>query len=143
MRIKAKANRRRSQRLALNMASMIDCTFLLLAYFLLTMMVIQPEDQLSPNLRADRTAASGAASDFQPQIVEVALVETGPIYKLGDQRFRDRQSLTQALELLPREAGLFVRVHAGPTVGFAAAAMQAGRDAGFEQVTYVPADSDG
>lgn len=143
MRIKAKTNRRRSQRLALNMASMIDCTFLLLAYFLLTMMVIQPEDQLSPNLRADRAAASGAASDFQPQIVEVLLIESGPIYRLGDRSFSDRDALTQALEVLPQEAGLFVRVHGGPTVGFAAAAMQAGRDAGFDEVTYVPAGSDG
>lgn len=143
MRIKANVNRRRNQRLALNMASMIDCTFLLLAYFLLTMMVIQPEDQLSPNLRADRAAASGAASDFQPQIVEVLVVEGGPIYRLGDRRFTDKVSLTQALEELPQDAGLFIRVYPGPTVGFAAAAMQAGRDAGFEQVTYVPAEVDG
>ena len=83
MRIKAKVNRRRNQRLALNMASMIDCTFLLLAYFLLTMVVVQPEDQLSPNLRADRSAASGASSDFQPQIVDVQLLDSGPVYLLG------------------------------------------------------------
>ena len=143
MRIKAKVNRRRNQRLALNMASMIDCTFLLLAYFLLTMVVIQPEDQLSPNLRADRSAASGASSDFQPQIVDVQLLERGPVYLLGQRSFTDRDSLTLALQELPKDAGLFVRVHAGPTVGFAAAAMQAGREAGFEKVTYVPAGSSG
>lgn len=143
MRIKAKTNRRRNQRLTLNMASMIDCTFLLLAYFLLTMVVIQPEDQLSPNLRADRTAASGANSDFQPQIVDVRLVESGPVYLLGERSFQDRDSLTAALSELPKDSGLFVRVHPGPRVGFAAAAMQAGRDAGFETVTYVPAGSGG
>ena len=80
MRIKAKENRRRDGKLALNMASMIDCTFLLLAYFLLTMVVLKPEDQLSPNLHADKTAASGAASDFQPQIVEVLVLDAGPRY---------------------------------------------------------------
>lgn len=141
MRIKSRANRRRNQRLALNMSSMIDCTFLLLAYFLLTVVIIQPEDQLSPNLRADRSAASGAASDFQPQIVDVQLLEAGPVYRLGEREFRDRDSLTAALTDLPKDAGLFVRVHAGPTVGFAAAAMQAGRDSGFDKVTYVPAGS--
>ena len=143
MRIKAKKNRRRNERLTLNMASMIDCTFLLLAYFLLTMVVLQPEDQLAPNLRADRTAASGASSDFQPQIVDVQLRESGPVFLLGDRVFQDRDALTVALVDLPKETGLFVRVHPGPTVGAAAAAMQAGRDAGFETVTYVPAGSGG
>lgn len=125
------------------MASMIDCTFLLLAYFLLTMVVIQPEDQLSPNLRADRTAATGAASDFQPQIVDVRVVEGTPVYLLGQRSFAGRDALASALRELPKDAGLFIRVHAGPTVGFAAAAMQAGRDAGFDKVTYVPAGSSG
>ena len=53
------------------------------------------------------------------------------------------KALASALRELPKDAGLFIRVHAGPTVGFAAAAMQAGRDAGFDKVTYVPAGSSG
>ena len=142
MRIHAKANRRRNERLTLNMASMIDCTFLLLAYFLLTMVVLDPEDQLSPNLHADRTAAAGASSDFQPQIVDVVVVGETPTYLLGERSFRDKASLSAALKELATDAGLFVRVHSGPTVGFAAAAMQAGRDAGFDQVTYVPAEGE-
>ena len=119
---------------------MIDCTFLLLAYFLLTMVVLDPEDQLAPNLHADRTSAAGAASDFQPQIVDVLVVNAEPTYMVGDRAFSDKASLRSALEGLAKDAGLFVRVHAGPSVGFAAAAMQAGRDAGFDQVTYVPAE---
>ena len=143
MRIKSRTNRRRNQRLALNMSSMIDCTFLLLAYFLLTMVVIQPEDQLAPNLRADRTSAAGASSDFQPQIVDVQLGVSGPVFVLGTRVFDDRDALAAALADLPKDTGLFVRVPPGPNVGAAAAAMQAGRDAGFDTVTYVPAGSEG
>ena len=138
MRIKTRINRRRNARLALNMASMIDCTFLLLAYFLLTIVVLEPEDQLASNLQPDRTSAAGSNSDFQPQIIDVELVDSQPGYRLGSRLFRDPDSLRQALEQLQRDSGLFVRVHPGPDVGFAASAMQAGRDAGFTSVTYVP-----
>ncbi|MBB48000.1 MAG: hypothetical protein CMJ33_05570 [Phycisphaerae bacterium] len=142
MRIGASKNRRGRRRLILNMASMIDCTFLLLAYFLLTMVVLDPEDQLSSNLKMDRTSSSGLASDFQPQIVDVRMVDSTPSYLLGDRVFTDRDSLTQALGMLETESDLFIRVHDGPTVGFAAAAMQAGQDAGFSSVTYVPSESE-
>ena len=142
MRIGASKNRRGRRRLILNMASMIDCTFLLLAYFLLTMVVLDPEDQLSSNLKMDRTSSSGVSSDFQPQIVEVRVVDATPSYVLGARIFTDRVSLTEALGLLETESDLFIRVHSGPTVGFAAAAMQAGQDAGFSTVTYVPAESE-
>ena len=124
------------------MASMIDIVFLLLAYFLLTMVIVKPEDQLTPSLRTDRAAAEGERSDFQPQIVEVLRLDTGAVYRLGDRNFETRDDLTAALRELEKDAGLFVRVYSGPTVGFAAAAMQAGRDAGFEQVTYVPAEGE-
>ena len=60
-------------------------------------------------------------------------------HHLGQRAFRDRESLTAALRDLEKSAGLFVRVSKGPTVGFATTAIQAGHDAGFTQVTYVPA----
>lgn len=138
MRIKTRHNRRRNERLTLNMASMIDCTFLLLAYFLLTIVVLDPEDQLSSNLQPDQTSASGANQDFQPQIIDVELIDSLPGYRLGSRLFRDSDSLRVALSQLQLDSGLFIRVHPGPTVGFAASAMQAGRDAGFSSVTYVP-----
>ncbi|MFO0874895.1 MAG: biopolymer transporter ExbD [Phycisphaerales bacterium] len=138
MRIRPR-KRRGQQGVVLNMSSMIDCTFLLLSYFLITTASMRPEDRLSPNLRVDRDAASGSRSDFQPQVVEAVQTEAGPRYRLGDRLFADRPSLTEALRPLRKEAGLFVRVQDKATVGFAAGALQAGRDAGFEQVTYVPA----
>lgn len=121
------------------MASMIDATFLLLAFFLFTTGMTLPESRLSPNITADRTSAGAKASDFQPQVVEVLLGDAGPEFRLGPRTFRDRAALTAALKELEKSAGLFVRVSKGPTVGFATTAIQAGHDAGFTQVTYVPA----
>lgn len=129
---------RRGGGVLLNMSTMIDCTFLLLAYFLITTAVSRPENRLSSNLRIDQTAEAGANRDWQPQIVEVVAVEAGMRYRLGTQVFEDKPSLTEALRPLRKESGLFVRVHDGVSVGFATAALQAGHDAGFNQVTYVP-----
>lgn len=136
MRIRAK--RSSAPRPTLNLASMIDATFLLLAFFLFTTGILVTEAGLSPNIALD-SAAGGKPSDLQPQIVEVVQTERGPEYRLGARTFADAGELTAALRELETSAGLFVRVRPGPTVGFAAAAVQAGRDAGFSQVTYVPA----
>ena len=63
MRIHARKNSRRADRLTLNLASMIDCTFLLLAYFIVTTIVVSPEDRLSPNLQSERDES--AAEDVE------------------------------------------------------------------------------
>lgn len=140
MRIGVRDDRRRSDRVRLSMASLIDVVFLLLAFFLITSVVSEPEDSLSPNLQLDQESSSGAQQDFIPQIVEVMFVDGGTIYRIGDQDFVEREALTAALRTLPKDPGLFVRVHAGPTVAAAALGIQCGRDAGFEEVTYVPVD---
>lgn len=105
MRISTRKNRRRNERLTLNMASMIDCTFLLLAYFLLTIVVLEPEDQLSSNIQPEQTTASGARQDFQPQIIDVELVDSVPGYRLGSRLFRDADSLRAALAQLRLDSG--------------------------------------
>ena len=47
-------------------------------------------------------------------------------------------AMAAALEGLPTSVGVFIKVFDGVEVGFAVAAIQVARDAGFEQVTYVP-----
>jgi len=138
MRITRKSTRRRDT-ITLNLASMIDVTFLLLLYFLVTTVLALPEDRLSPSLRADAETAAGPDSDFQPQIVEVRLVNGAAAYMVGTEVFRDRQALTTALEPLHKASGLFVKVYDDASVAAAATAIQAGRDAGFEKLTYVAA----
>ena len=137
MRISRKSARRR-QTITLNLASMIDVTFLLLLYFLVTTVLARPEDRLNPSLQTRSESAAGPTSDFQPQIVEVLLIEGVPGFRLGTQILRDKASLTAAMEPLPKSAGLFVHVFGDAPIWAVAAAFQAGHDVGFEHVTYVP-----
>jgi biopolymer transport protein ExbD len=140
MRIRLRPSRRRLEQITLNLASMIDVTFLLLTYFMVTMVLAAQEDHLSPTLQTQRESASGEASDFQPQIIEVLPLNGAPVYRLGSRVLRDRHELAAALDPLPKSVGVFVNVGDGVPVGVAVAAIQIARDAGFEQVTYVPAD---
>jgi len=116
---------------------MIDATFLLLAFFIFTTGAGLNESKLSPNLRVQR--GTDAKDDLEPQVVEVLRDGTATIFRLGSADHPTRESLASALEVLPKERGLFVRVYAGVDVAAAAAAIQTARNAGFEAVTYVPA----
>ncbi len=107
MRVRRKQSRRREP-IVLNLASMIDVTFLLLLYFLVTTVLAMPEDRLSPTLRASSQSAAGPDSDFQPQIVEVRLLNGAPAYRLGTEVFHDRRALTAALEPLHKPSGLSI-----------------------------------
>lgn len=135
----APRHRSANRRVTLSLSSMIDVVFLLLAYFIVTTVITQREDRLSPNLAIEKDAAGSSEQDLQPQILEVRLVDGRVEYAIGDRRFTERGPLTEALSKLPHAPGLFVRVFDGPTVAAAAAAIQCGRDAGFAEVTYVPA----
>ena len=136
---RSRRRRRRVQApLALNLTTMIDVTFLLLIYFMVTTVLAQDEDRLTPTLEQDQEEQASGRSDFQPQIVRVRRAGTEPIYQLGERRFSGSASLAAALAQLPKEDGVFIRVNDGIPVGFAIAAVQAARDAGFEKVTYVP-----
>jgi len=135
MRIRVRSSRRRYDRITLNLASMIDVTFLLLAYFMMTMVIEAREDHLSPTLQAQTESVVGEASDFQPQQVDVLVIDGAPAYRLGERVMRDRAALEASLEQLPKSIGVFINVHEGVSVEFAVAAIQIARDARFEQVT--------
>ena len=140
MRIRINKKKRGENSTDLNLASMIDVTFLLLIYFMVTMVLSTTEDRLSPTLQTKSEEGSGQFSDFQPQVVEVRLRDGVPIYRLGERVLADRAALESALAALPKDPGLFVRGHDAVPVGFAVTAIQVGRDVGFEQVTYVPSE---
>ena len=139
MRIRARPSRRRVDRITLNLASMIDVTFLLLIYFMVTMVLSDQEDHLSPTLQTETEATAGEATDFQPQIIDVMVLDGAPAYRIGSRVMRDRSELAEALAPLPTSVGVFIKVATGVPVGFAVQAIQVSRDAGFDQVTYVPA----
>jgi biopolymer transport protein ExbD len=138
MHFRSPPSRRTPQRITLNLASMIDVTFLLLIYFLLTTVLITPEDRLTPTLQVRQEREAIEAADFDPHIVEVRMVEGEAAYVLGARVLRTRNELRAVLDELPRESGVFISVHDHVPVGFAVAAVQIARDAGYDQVTYVP-----
>jgi len=121
----------------LNMSSMIDVTFLLLIYFILTTVFSPPEDQLTPALKVEQGSAS-EENDLEPQIVSVTSIGSQQVYQIGEQTISDRSQLAMILVRLPNDPGIIIRVDDAVTVGFAIAAIQEARDAGFERVTYVP-----
>ncbi len=123
----------------LGLTSMIDATFLLLAYFIFTAGMDRPESDLRARAATESHRAGGAAL-LEPQVVDVMAGPSGQaVFRLGVVAHSDRTSLARALASLPRDPGVVVRVHDGVVVADAAAAMQAARDAGFVEVSYVPA----
>lgn len=123
----------------LPMTSLIDVVFLLLIYFIVTSTMSPAEAELTSGLQTERRNAS-AASDTQPQIVIVDVVQGQPAFIMGSRVMRTKSELVAVLKKLPRESGVFVKVKDFAPVQAAATALQAVRDAGFVRVTYVPAD---
>jgi biopolymer transport protein ExbD len=138
MRLSPPPSRRRIDRVTINLAAMIDVSFLLLFYFMVATMLGDRETRLSTNLQT-QSGGSGAVGDFQTQNIEVRIVEGSPAYVVGAQVARDRQRLAAVLAPLPKATGAFVKVYDDVHVGFAVTAVQTAHDAGFEKVTYVPA----
>lgn len=122
----------------LELTAMIDIIFLLLIYFILSTTYEPPESQLSPALQVQREGA-GRAAELTPQIVDVAMIDRTPGFRLGSQVIRDKRELTGILRQLPKTQGLIVRGADDVQTSWAAAALQSARDAGFVKVTYVPA----
>ena len=132
-----KKSRRNINKGVVNMSSMIDVTFLLLIYFLVTTVLTPPEDELNPAL--DVQKGVGKSSDeLEPQIIEVVKRGNDEIYLIGSQAISSREALFEVLSKLPHEPGLIVKVNGTTTVAIALAAIQEGRNAGFDKVTYVP-----
>jgi biopolymer transport protein ExbD len=117
---------------------MIDVTFLLLIYFIVTTVFTPPEDQLTPALKVEQ-GTSVKENDMEPQIVTVTIHNSQEVYQIGDQTTLVRSHLATILNRLPNEPGIIIRVDDSVSVGFAIAAVQEARNAGFERVTYVPA----
>lgn len=118
----------------LPLVGMIDVFFLLLVYFIVSTTLAIPEEELAAALRQE---SQGAASDLQPQLVEVLANGESPVYRVGGQRLTSQDDLRTLLEKLPKEAGVFLKVDDAAPVWAAAAALQACHDAGYEKLTYV------
>ena len=137
MRFSSSQQRHRLNRAAVNLSSMIDVTFLLLVYFIVTTILTPPEDLLAPALKIE-DGSSMKQEDLEPQIVEVTLRSGTPTYSIGEHVCQTREELFEVLAQLPNDPGVIIRVGSNVPIGFAVAAIQTARDANFEKVTYVP-----
>lgn len=131
------AKRTSTKHAALNLSSMIDVTFLLLIYFIVTTVIATPEDLLKVALKVEQSSTV-TVDDFEPQIILVTTINNQYVYQMGDRSFTDRIQLAEFLEALPKEPGVIIRVTNFVPVSFAVTAIQEARNAGFEKVTYVP-----
>ncbi len=138
MRFSSSQDKHKLNRAAVNLSSMIDVTFLLLVYFIVTTVLAPPEDLLTPALKVEE-GTSLTKEELDPQIIEIRLQDGQPVYSIGSHLCSDRNALAEILVTLPVEPGLIIRVSNDVPVGFAVAAIQIARDAEFERVTYVPA----
>ena len=116
---------------------MIDVVFLLLIFFMVTQATVIPEDRLSPTLKT-LDEETNQESDFQQQIVDVVMADGKPVYRIGQREVATKAELLEALKPLRLESGLIISVADEAPVEFAYDAIQAARDVGFDEVTYVP-----
>jgi biopolymer transport protein ExbD len=119
----------------INVVSMIDVTFLLLSFFLVT----SGGKGLEGRLVGALGTATGAKGDLQAVVVEVMGTPGAAWCRVAGRRIDGVEALKATLQPLPKEPGVAIRVHDGPSVGDAAAVLQAARDAGFQRVSYAPA----
>ncbi len=122
----------------LPLVALIDVVLFILLYFMLSSRLAPEESHLPSTLRADAQSGRGAA--LMPQIVDVDARGERPVLRLGDRVIESKEALEAVLARLPKENGVFVRVHAGAMVDHVAMVMQSCRDAGFGKISYVPAN---
>ena len=134
-------NRRRHESVGSpSLSSLIDVVFLLLAYFVLTAAFALPERALTPAISVDGQGAD-ASAEVEPQIVQVRNQRGQVVYQLGAQTHLTLESLRSSLRKLPQDPGLVIKAEAGTPFGAGAGALQAGRDVGFQDITW-SADGD-
>jgi len=114
---------------------MLDATFLLLAYFLVTAAIDRPEERLAAGLLGGGRIE---AANLEPVRLEIDEADGVPRYRLGARVIFDRAELASRLALLDPATPLRIVVRPGPPVAAVAAAIQSARDAGLETVAYEP-----
>ncbi len=121
----------------LPMVAMIDVALFILMYFLFASELADNEARLAAAIKTD--ARGGGSAALQPQVVHVEPGPRGPRFRIGDRTVESRDALAGILELLPKEAGVVIRVSDDVQVSAMAAATQAAKNAGFRKISNVPA----
>ncbi|MDF1808407.1 MAG: biopolymer transporter ExbD [Phycisphaerales bacterium] len=135
----SKQRRKSAQLGALPLTSMIDVVFLLLIFFLVTANFSKQEHKLPATLQTE--GGGVRSSDLQPQILQIRLQNSNPIFVMGEVVVDNRDSLEAFLSGLPKEPGVAIRSEPDVPISAIAVALQAARNAGFQKRSYVPSDS--
>jgi biopolymer transport protein ExbD len=122
----------------LPLVALIDVVLFLLLYFVVSYSVSGEERELGVALATIGTGmqAGAAGSEPRPQMVLVRWAGEGPEFRVGSDVVAGGRALVALLEGLPKEPGMVVAAAADAPVEATAAAIQAGRDAGFEKISY-------
>jgi len=118
---------------------MIDVVFLLLIFFLVTANFAQDEHKLPAMLQTE--GGGVRSSDLQPQLLQIRMSGTGPIFIMGEVAVSDGKSLVSLLKELPKEPGVAIKSDPDVPISAIALALQSARDAGFQKRSYVPSDA--
>lgn len=123
----------------LPLVALIDVVLFLLFYFVVSYSVSGEERELGATLASLGPAAPSpgdTGAKGRPQLVLVRWADSGPEFRVGTEVAADEQALVALLQGLPKDEGMVIAAAADAPVEATAAAMQAGRDAGFERIGY-------
>jgi biopolymer transport protein ExbD len=132
--------RNREKKFALNMTPMIDVTFNLLIFFMVTMGFVKTERNLDSGIKVQRSTAR-STSDLEVAVVQVIKSESSGafVFKLGGREIAEASELQSLLNQFEnKQSGAFVQVSDEAPYGKAAEALQACKSANFPIVSYVP-----
>ena len=118
---------------------MIDVTFLLLIFFMITSSFTKTERELDPQMKVNKQAPTSRSSQLEPAIIDLVKTENGFVMRLGGRDFTTVPEMVPVLRQLDNKGdGAFVRVPPEAPFDLAATAIQACKTAGFPFVSYVP-----
>ena len=111
-------------RAVVRMAGLIDLVFLLLAFFLVTTALLDPESSVS--------TALGTGGETAVLVPPMQVQADRGAWIVGDRRVTSVQALQGMLEALPKGPGLVVTATPEATAGDIVTVVRVARAAGFE-----------
>jgi biopolymer transport protein ExbD len=114
-------------RAVVRIAGLVDLVFLLLAFFLVTTALLEPESRVVTSLGA----RGGSATDVGP--VEILVQLDG--WQVGGRAITSQDDLQVVLEALPRGPGIVIKAGHGVSAGAVIATIRVARQAGITTQT--------
>ena len=114
-------------RAVVRIAGLVDLVFLLLAFFLVTTALLEPESRVAASL--------GARGETQQMVRPVHVMVESEGWLVGDRVIATPVALRRVLEALPRGPGIVIRSRKGVSAGAIVATIREARMAGVVTLT--------